>query len=176
MNYYGFNAILKKRVRQARITKRISSHLFRHKEITDLANKLTESESRMRHGWEKTSLMPSKYTHLNQDDLDNKMLQIIGVKRPEIIKESLRECVFCKITYPIETRFCNTCSRPLDVDDAIQMEKEAEDRTRDLIMELMRKEHAKKSKDKISIEKDNTILEQKQQIKQLEQIILKFSN
>ncbi len=44
MNYYGFNAILQKRVRQAGITKRISSHLFRHKEITDLASKLTESE------------------------------------------------------------------------------------------------------------------------------------
>jgi len=42
MNYAGFNAILKKRVRQAKITKRITSHLFRHKEITDLANKLTE--------------------------------------------------------------------------------------------------------------------------------------
>ena len=49
----GFNSILQKRVRQARIAKRISSHLFRHKEITDLANKLTESESRMRHGWGK---------------------------------------------------------------------------------------------------------------------------
>jgi len=80
INYAGFNSILQKRVRQAGITKRISSHLFRHKEITDLANKLTESESRMRHGWERTSLMPSKYTHLNQDDLDDKMLQIIGSK------------------------------------------------------------------------------------------------
>ncbi|MCA9827886.1 MAG: hypothetical protein KC444_05780 [Nitrosopumilus sp.] len=45
-----------------------------------MANKLTESESRMRHGWEKTSLMPSKYTHLNQEDLDCKMLEIMGVR------------------------------------------------------------------------------------------------
>jgi len=80
MNYTGFNSILKKRVRQAGITKRISSHLFRHKEITDLANRLTESESRMRHGWEKSSLMPSRYSHLNQEDLDEKMLGIMGVK------------------------------------------------------------------------------------------------
>ena len=55
------------------------------------------------------------------------------------------------------------------------MEKESEDRTRDLVMELMRKEHAKKSKDKISIEKDNKILEQENRIKQLEQMILKVS-
>jgi len=176
INYAGFNSILQKRIRQAGITKRISSHLFRHKEITDLANKLTESESRMRHGWEKTSLMPSKYTHLNQDDLDEKMLEIMGIKTKKQNKDELKECTYCKIRYPSEVRFCDTCSRPLDVDDAIQMEKESENKTRDLIMELMRKEHAKKSKDKISIKKDNTIKKQEQQIKQLEQIILKFSN
>ncbi len=61
INYAGFNNILRKRVRQSGITKRIYSHLFRHKEITDLANRLTESESRMRHGWENSSLMPSRY-------------------------------------------------------------------------------------------------------------------
>jgi len=176
MNYAGFNSILQKKVRQAGITKRISSHLFRHKEITDLANKLTESESRMRHGWEKTSLMPSKYTHLNQENLDEKMLEIMGIKTQKQKEDKLKECTYCKIRYPTEIRFCDTCSRPLDVDDAIQMEKESEDRTRDLIMELMRKEHAKKSKDKISIQKDNKIQEQEKRIKQLEQIILKVSN
>jgi len=176
INYYGFNSILHKRVGQAGITKRISSHLFRHKEITDLANKLTESESRMRHGWEKTSLMPSKYTHLNQENLDDKMLEIMGIKNQKQKKDELKECTYCKIRYPTETRFCDACSRPLNVNDALQMEKESEDRTRDLVMELMRKEHAKKSNDKISIEKDNKIEAQEERIKQLEQIILKFSS
>jgi len=109
INYAGFNAILKKRVKQAGITKRISSHLFRHKEITDLANKLTESESRMRHGWEKNSLMPTKYTHLNQENLDEKMLEIMGVKAQKQKEDELRECVYCKARYPIETRFCDVC-------------------------------------------------------------------
>lgn len=99
MNYAGFNRILKKRVRQAKITKRISSHLFRHKEITDLAGKLTESESRMRHGWERSSLMPSKYIHRNQEDLDNKMLVIMGVSTEKTKEAELRECVYCKIRY-----------------------------------------------------------------------------
>jgi len=171
INYVGFNAILRKRVKQAGITKRISSHLFRHKEITDLANKLTESESRMRHGWEKASLMPSKYTHLNQDDLDDKMLQIMGVKKPETKEETLRECVFCKISYPVETRFCDTCSRPLDVADALQMEKESEERTKSLVYELMRKERAKKSTDQENIVKEKKLKEQQERIKQLEGII-----
>jgi integrase/recombinase XerD len=171
INYAGFNSILQKRVRQAGITKRISSHLFRHKEITDLAGKLTESESRMRHGWERTSLMPSKYTHLNQDDLDDKMLQIIGVKKPETVKESLRECVFCKITYSVETRFCDSCSRPLDVADALQMEKESEERTKSLIMEMLRQEHSKKSKDKEDKKIEHKITQQHDRIKELENVI-----
>jgi len=96
INYAGFNSILQKRVRQAGIKKRIYSHLFRHKEITDLANKLTESESRMRHGWEKSSLMPTRYSHLNQDDLDEKMLGIMGVRKPKEEKETIHECSYSK--------------------------------------------------------------------------------
>ncbi len=171
MNYAGFNAILKKRVRQAGITKRISSHLFRHKEITDLANKLTESESRMRHGWEKTSLMPSKYTHLNQEDLDDKMLEIMGVKTQKQKEDELRECVYCKIRYPIETRFCDVCSRPLDVADAIQMEKEQEERTKALIMETLRQEHSNKSKSIQSDKMRDTIDEKSREIEELKKIV-----
>ena len=53
------------------------SHLFRHKEITDLAGKLTEAQSRIRHGWSPSSPMPSRYTHMNNQDVDDKMLSII---------------------------------------------------------------------------------------------------
>jgi len=176
INYAGFNSILQKRVRQAGITKRISSHLFRHKEITDLANKLTESESRIRHGWEKTSLMPSKYTHLNQEDLDEKMLQIMGVKKSQVKEKSFRECVFCKITYPVEIRFCDACSRPLDVGDALQMEKENEEKTKSLVYELMRKERAKKSKDQENKVQERKLKEQQERIIQLEQIIQSINN
>lgn len=144
INYAGFNNILQKRVRQAGITKRITSHLFRHKEITDLANKLTESESRMRHGWEKSSLMPTRYTHLNQDDLDEKMLTIMGVKAEKEEPEPLQECAFCKIKYPTEIRFCDNCSRPLNVIDAMEMEKDQEQRIQSQILELMRQEHSNK--------------------------------
>jgi len=168
MNYTGFNAILKKRVRQAKITKRITSHLFRHKEITDLANKLTESESRMRHGWEKSSLMPARYSHLNQEDLDEKMLGIMGVKTPKEVKESLQECAYCNIRYPIDIRFCDTCSRPLNIVDAIEMEKEQDERTKSLILETMRQEHSNKSKKLVNkkLEEEN---------KQLKKILAQFT-
>jgi len=163
INYAGFNNILRKRVRQSGITKRIYSHLFRHKEITDLANRLTESESRMRHGWENSSLMPSRYSHLNQEDLDEKMLGIMGVKTPKEVKESLQECVYCNIRYPIETRFCDNCSRPLNITDAIEMEKEQEERTKSLILETLRQEHSNKSKGLVN----KKLEEENQQLRKL---------
>jgi integrase len=175
ITYFGFNAILHKRIRQAGITKKITSHLFRHKEITDLANKLTESESRLRHGWEKVSLMPSRYTHLNQENLDDKMLEIMGVKVQEKKDEELRECVYCKIRYPIETRFCDVCSRPLDVVESMQMEKEHDEKQKALIYEILRKERAKKSKDKENMIKESKIKDQDNRIRQLEEL-LKYQN
>ena len=147
--YHSFNRILKKRLRQAGITRRITSHYFRHKACTDMASNLTESESRMRFGWESNSAMPSKYTHLNQDDLDAKTLEIMGVKkRINLEGESMRECTYCKISYPIETRFCDNCSRPLDVQDALDMEKESKEKTEALVYEIMRQEKAKQSRDR----------------------------
>jgi len=175
INYAGFNNILHKRIRQAGITKRIYSHLFRHKEITDLANRLTETESRMRHGWEKSSLMPARYSHLNQEDLDEKMLGIMGVKTPKEEKESLPECAYCKIRYPIETRFCDTCSRPLNIADALEMEKEQEERTRSLILETMRQEHSYKSKSAQTNKMQNTIKEQSEKIQELMNIVQNLS-
>ena len=163
INYAGFNSILHKRLRQAGIQKRIYSHLFRHKEITDLANKLTESESRMRHGWGRNSLMPTRYSHLNQEDLDGKMLGIMGVKTIPEEKEPLQECAYCKIRYPVETRFCDNCSRPLNVTDAMAMEKEQEERTRSLILETMRQEYSNKSK-----AESNKKLEEENKAKQKE--------
>ena len=163
INYAGFNNILRKRIRQAGITKRIYSHLFRHKEITDLANRLTESESRMRHGWERSSLMPTRYSHLNQEDLDEKMLGIMGVKAQKEQKELLQECAYCNIRYSIDTRFCDNCSRPLNITDALEMEKEQEARTKSLILETLRQEHSNKSKGLAN----KKLVEENQQLKKL---------
>ena len=107
--------------------------------------------------------MPSRYSHLNQDDLDEKMLGIMGVKTPKEEKEPLQECVYCKIRYPIEIRFCDSCSRPLNIVDALDMEKEQDVRTKSLILETMRQEHSNKSKVLV-----NKKLEEENQAKQKE--------
>jgi integrase len=177
MSYAGFNNILRKRIKQAKITKRIHSHLFRHREITELAGKLTEAESRIRHGWTKSSPMPARYTHLNQEDLDEKMLQIKGVKKQdEPEKESLRECVWCKIKHPIDMKYCEVCSRPLDVTEVTRMEEEQEERTKALIMKLLREEHSNKSKGLAQEKLEKRNQEQQNEINQLRKLLEKATN
>ena len=105
--------------------------------------------------------MPARYSHLNQEDLDEKMLGIMGVKTIPEEKESLQECSYCNLRYPLETKFCDACSRPLNIVDALTMEKEQEERTRSLILETLRQEHANKSKSSI-----NKKLEEENQAKQ----------
>ena len=176
MTYAGFNNILRKRVKQSGLTKRIHSHIFRHKEITEMASKLTEAESRMRHGWGRSSPMPARYTHLNQEDLDNKILQMKGVKKEQVREElELRECVYCKVKHAVDAKYCDICSRPLDVAYAIQMEKEQDERTRALIMETLRQEHSNKSKSIQSNQMQNTIKDQSKEIQELKQLVQRLA-
>ena len=98
----------------------------------------------------------------------------MGVNTQKQKEDELRECVYCKIRYPIETRFCDTCSRPLDVSDAIQMEKQQEERTRALIMETLRQEHSNKSKSIQTNLMKNTIEEKSNEIKELKKLVQKL--
>ena len=175
INYQAFNVILKKRLKMAGITKKITSHYFRHKEATDLAGKLTEAESRMRHGWTRTSNMPALYSHLNQDDLDKKMLEIKGVKQKEPEIEQMVECNFCKIKYPNDTVFCDNCSRPLSVEYAIEMEKESKKQQEALILELMRREKASQNKKRYDEGTKAQLKKQQEEIELLKQTIQKLS-
>jgi integrase len=176
LSYHAFNKRLKKRCKQAGITKRVYSHLFRHKGITDLAGKLKESESRIRHGWSRSSSMPSRYTHMNNEDVDNKMLQIMGVKKKDEEQQSpIIECQYCHVKYPSDTTYCETCAKPLDIVEAERMEKESKDKTEALVYEIMRIEKSKKSKSKHDIIRDNKIKEQEKEIELLKQAIEKMS-
>ena len=141
-----------------------------------MASKLTEAESRMRHGWGRSSPMPARYTHLNQEDLDNKILQMKGVKKEEDKEElELRECVYCKVKHAIDAKYCEICSRPLDVVESMRMEKEQEARTKSLILETLRQEHSNKSKGLVNkkLEEDNK--SQQKEMEELKKLLLKVT-
>ena len=176
LSYVAFKKRLKCVVEKTTIKKRIHSHLFRHKEITDLAGKLTEAESRKRHGWGSSSNMPSRYTHLNDQDVDNKMLQIMGVKKDvEKKKESYIECQYCHVKYPNDTRFCETCAKPLDVVEAELMKSKAKEETQAMVYEIMRQDKSKKKKNKRGEALQEQLLSQQQEIQSLKDMITKMS-
>ena len=175
MSYASFQFILKKRLKMAGITKRTTSHLFRHSAVTEWASKLTESESRMRFGWTRNSPMPMHYAHLNQDDLDRKVLESYGIK-PKIVEENpINECNYCKIKYPSETTFCEQCSRPIDLETAIQMEKESKSNQEALILELIRKEKSAERKRKSIEGTQQVVKKQQEEIELLKQTIQRLS-
>jgi integrase/recombinase XerD len=176
LSYGGFQMKLRKIVKRSGITKRIYSHLFRHKEITNLAGKLTEAESRIRHGWGKSSNMPSRYTHMNNQDVDDKMLKIYGVKKKTVEEvPTFIECNFCHIKHPVDTKYCETCAKPLDVVEAERMEREQKDKTQAMIYELVRKERADKAKQVYHEKRDNQMEEQQKEIQMLKDRVNKMS-
>ena len=149
LSYGGFQAKLKKIVKNAGIDKRVHSHLFRHKAITDLAGKLTEPESRKRYGWSKSSNMPSRYTHMNNQDVDDKMLKIYGVKkRVEEEEPTFVECHYCHAKHPVDTKFCESCMKPLTIVEADRLESLKDEKAKAMMYELLREQKAKQSKNR----------------------------
>jgi len=176
LSYHGFNQRLKKWCKIAGITKRMHSHLFRHAEITKLAGKLTEPEQRIRHGWTSGSSMPSRYSHMNNQDVDDKMLQIMGIKKPTVEEETkFLECQYCHIKHPLDTKYCETCMKPLDVVEAARLERQDKEETQAMVYELIRKEKSSIARKKYQRKRDIEMEEQQAEIQSLKDMISKMS-
>ena len=176
LSYVAFKRRLQKVVAKTDIEKRIHSHLFRHAEITKRATQLTEAQARIRYGWGKSSNMPSRYTHLNDKDVDDKMLQIMGIKKKEEEQEpSTIECQYCHVKYSRDTLYCETCAKPLDVIEAERMKQNQLEENKAMMYEIMRQEKAAESKGKKGKELKKQVKEQQKEIQELKDMISKMS-
>lgn len=115
---------LGKTKKRAGITKRIFPHLFRHSEITRLVLKVPDLAMKARHGLSANSKMLSRYSHLNQDDLDDCYLGAIGAKVPEVKEQdrSIVTCGKCQTVNAPESDLCISCQLPLTLQIAIMMD------------------------------------------------------
>jgi hypothetical protein len=77
-----------------------------------------------RHGLSASSKMLARYSHLNQDDLDESYLGAIGAKVPETKEQdrSLVTCGKCQTVNAPETDLCISCQLPLTLQTAIMMD------------------------------------------------------
>jgi len=123
----GLNNIVKKLSKKCGIKKNIYPHLFRHTRMTELAKFMTDREMIVFAGWSRTSKMPSVYTHLTEDDVDNKLLEKAGKRKAEESKDLLLpiKCPRCKLENAVGSRYCN-CGMPLDDKTLMKVEEEQE--------------------------------------------------
>ncbi|MDE1861517.1 MAG: site-specific integrase [Thaumarchaeota archaeon] len=141
LSYEGMRRILAKYVKKAGLEKRVYFHLFRHSEITETANYLTEAMLRKRHGWSGSSKMPERYTHLVDSDVDKAVLSHYGIVKDEkdAKPQVPRICSICQFPNEPTTKFCSQCTKPLDLQAALEedeIQKQAQQDQEDEVKRL----------------------------------------
>jgi integrase/recombinase XerD len=125
MNYFALRAQLQKIAKRAGITKKVNPHNFRHSRATYLASHLTESQLEEYLGWVHGSASPRTYVHLSGRDVDDKILELHGLKKEtEASEATVKQCPFCKTLNTVDAMVCHICKRPLEIraEDVISLE------------------------------------------------------
>ena len=114
-------AQLKKIARRAGIRKRIHFHLFRHSRVTHLLQQHCSEAVVKQMCWgSQSTKMLGNYAHLSSVDVDNEVLRLHGIERPEQSTKSLMtaiQCSNCQAICEPGTRSCGVCGMPLTVQE-----------------------------------------------------------
>lgn len=111
LTYVGLANMLYNLSRRAKLNKKIHPHLFRHSRLDHLAKKgWTERDLRIFAGWEGDSKMPDVYLHYGQDHVNDKILELNGIKK--VKKEQ-------KTKVTLEPLICTNCNRENPTDAKI---------------------------------------------------------
>lgn len=102
---------------KARLSKHITPHILRHSRATEVCINKTMNEMEMRNlfGWTKNSNMPSYYSHLASQHLENSIRKEAGLEPIEPDKDIMNPigCPKCGTDNPPTKIFCYSCSEPL---------------------------------------------------------------
>ena len=127
VEYCSIRALLANLAKKSGVTKSLYPHLFRHSRATALAGKLTEAQMKEYFGWTQSSEMASVYVHLSGRDVDNALLALQGLAKPEDRKEDQLKVCFCprcrEKNSPI-AKFCLRCGTPMDAQVMAHVEDE----------------------------------------------------
>jgi integrase/recombinase XerD len=139
--------LLKDVAERAGIKKRVYPHLFRHCRATQLAQKFTEPKLRGYMGWAPGSSMPSRYTHLSAQDMENAIYEIYGIVsvKEESTGLKITMCNKCKKHIPINSKMCPNCYTPLNLNDAEAFKQKINDMFTEIIYSPERLEGLKSS-------------------------------
>ncbi len=124
LSYAGSVRVLNDTCKRAKL-RHLNWQLFRHTEATRTAKYMSDGITKKRHGWSATSKMPSRYSHINNTDVDESFLKHHGIEPEENTEPNVLPviCKICKIPNSHDSTICQTCGTPLTMDKAILLEE-----------------------------------------------------
>ena len=124
LSYDGLTTALSRILKRAGIKKRIYPHLFRHTRATKLVTHMSESIVAKYMGWVPGTRMTKVYVHLADQDVDNAILKMYGIKK-DVEEEDLKviRCPRCTFINDGKARFCMRCGLPLTEDALKEVEE-----------------------------------------------------
>jgi len=125
LTYDAARMMLHRRAKSAGIRKQVNPHMFRHSQASRLANDLTEAQMNEYFGWMQGSKMPAVYVHMSGRNVDQRLLEIKGVKiaEKEEARPAVKACLRCGHVNPPTGRYCMKCALPLDLKAALEVEE-----------------------------------------------------
>ena len=125
ITYNAISKMIKGVAKEAKIDKKIYCHLFRHSRATFLSKHLTESQLKAMFGWTQGSEMAGTYVHLSGKDIDDSILKLNGLKKPEEVEETKLKpitCPRCKFVNSPTSDFCSRCAMALNLKAVVRLE------------------------------------------------------
>jgi hypothetical protein len=117
MNYNSITKQINEATTRAGITKHVTPHLFRHSRVTNLLQQgVHESIIKEMFWGNQDSKMLSTYGHLTDNDVDNAMLAMHGMRKANVERKdamTAKQCPFCHTINGSIMTTCVNCGRVL---------------------------------------------------------------
>ena len=128
LGYTGLYFIVTDLAKKAGIKKKFNPHNFRHSAVKNSEGDLSDSEQRVRYGWERGSPMIARYSGLSSEDVIEKQRLQKGLIEPNQEKKSnkpiFKECPRCQQSNNLNvTQYCSRCGSPLSVKATMEIDK-----------------------------------------------------
>ncbi len=139
LSYDNLRERIRETAAKAGLKKEIWPYLFRHSQLTSMADKLTDSKLTLFAGWTLGTKMVRRYVHWSGRDLDQNLLAIHGLAKAEASNHVLElvTCPRCSTKNSPSSARCENCGFIIDKGFAIQMEDDITKRL-DKLEEMVR--------------------------------------
>ncbi|MFH0955325.1 MAG: site-specific integrase [Candidatus Micrarchaeota archaeon] len=133
--------VIRGAAKRAGIKKPVNPHHFRHSRATYMAQFLTEAQMKEYFGWTQGSDMASRYVHLSGKQVDNAILELNGLKKPEKKEIILlqQNCPRCKTPNDVNSQYCKQCWLPLTPQaiNSVEMTRQKDQEAMVAVMKLL---------------------------------------